>query len=60
MNYPNRYIERQSEAIRKALEYCRINNLDKSHIVPRRENGKMTGYYIIDETGSTAEEVIEI
>lgn len=57
-------IDRQSEAFREALDYCRLFGLDwRRHIQPKTEkrNGisEITGYYILDESMSTTLKTID-
>lgn len=52
-------VNRQSEAFNEALDYCKIFGLDwKKHIEPKVEKKEITGYYILDETRSTAVKTI--
>lgn len=59
--YINNRIARQSQAFRNALDYCKIFGLDwHTNIRPMIENGEIVGYYVIDETFSTAVKTIMI
>ena len=41
-------------AVLTALQYCRIYGLSwKSHILPKKENGNLVGFFILDETLTT-------
>lgn len=52
-------VNRQSEAFREALWYCRHFGLDwKKHIEPKVERSEIIGYYVIDSTRSTAVKTI--
>lgn len=53
-----RRVERQGEAFRRALMFARMHGVGINNIVPKVEKvdkrlKQITGYYIIDETGST-------
>ncbi len=48
-------IERQTEAYNEALETCRLHGLDwRNHIEAMIKDKQIVGYYVIDETFSTA------
>lgn len=48
-------LESQAVAFRKALEVCRINGFDfHQNVIPMKENNKIIGYYVLDETNSTS------
>ena len=54
-------IERQTEAFNEALEYCRIYGLDwRNHIEVMIKDKQIVGYYVLDETFSTAIKTIII
>ena len=54
-------IDRQAAAFNEALEYCRIYGLDwRNHIEVMIKDKQIVGYYVIDETFSTAVARIEI
>lgn len=58
-------IDRQPAAFREALWYCVHNGLNwRNHIIPRTEKkagiSEVTGYYVLDETMSTAVKTIDI
>ena len=45
----------------EALDYCRLYGLNwRDHIIPKRDNGKIVGYYVLDETKSTTVATVEI
>lgn len=47
-------IERQSNAFKKALDYCQLYGVDwHTNIQPIIENKEIIGYWVIDETFST-------
>ena len=49
------------KAFNEALELCRLHGLVwRDHIIPKRDNGKIVGYYVLDETKSTAVATVEI
>lgn len=59
--YINNRIARQSKAFKDALAYCRMYGLDwHTNIQPMIENGEIIGYYVIDETFSTAVKTVMI
>jgi hypothetical protein len=48
-------IKRQDEAFREALWCCRLYGLNwRNHVIPKIEKKEITGYYVLDETRSTA------
>ncbi len=54
-------LEDIGRAFLEALEYCRIWGLDwKTSVKPKFKDKALTGYYVIDETGSTAVTTINI
>ena len=54
-------IDRQAAAFNEALEYCRIYGLNwRNHIEAMIKDKQIVGYYVIDETFSTAVARIEI
>lgn len=54
-------INRQQKAFKKALDLCRIYGVDwHTHIRPMVENKQIVGYWVIDETLSTAVKEIYI
>ena len=47
-------IARQSKAFDTAMMYCRVYGLNwREHIVPKKENNEIIGFYVLDETKST-------
>lgn len=47
-------INRQSEAFRTALDYCRFFRFDwRRHIEPKTNEREIVGHFIIDETYTT-------
>ena len=54
-------IERQTEAYNEALETCRLHGLDwRNHIEVMIKDKQIVGYYVLDETFSTAIKTIII
>ena len=54
-------IIRHRDAFIKALDVCRIHGLDwKKSIIPIKNNKKITGFWVLDETLSTAIKIIKI
>lgn len=54
-------INRQSEAFKEALEYCKIFGLNwRTNIQPKIEAKEITGYYVLDETFSTTVKTIHL
>lgn len=58
-------INRQSEAFREALDYCKILGLDwHHHVYPKIEKragiDEITGFYVLDETRSTTVKTVMI
>ena len=54
-------IEYYRKAFLQALDVCRMHGLDwKKSIIPVKENKKITGFWVLDETLSTAIKIIEI
>ena len=48
-------------AFKEALEYCRLYGLNwREHVHPKYDNGKVVGYYVLDETLSTTVAIVEI
>ena len=48
-------LDRQAAAFNKALEYCNIYGLYwRDHIVVVKKDKQIVGYYVLDETFSTA------
>jgi hypothetical protein len=45
--------------LREAIEVAKIHGLSVKDIVPKRENGVIVGYYVINEGGETAVATIE-
>lgn len=45
--------------LREAIEVAKIHGLSVKDIVPKRENGIIVGYYVINEGGETAVATIE-
>ena len=54
-------IEEHRKAILQALDVCRLHGLDwKKSIIPIKNNKKITGFLVLDETLSTAIKIINI
>lgn len=54
-------IDDVGSAFVEALEICRLHGLDwKEHVMPKYENRKIVGYYVLDETRSTTITTVEI
>ena len=52
-------VQRQSDAFKDALEVCSLHGLNwREHIIPKTFKNTTMGYYILDETKSTAIETI--
>lgn len=48
-------------AVLTALQYCRIYGLRwKKHILPKKDNGRLVGFYILDETMTTTVATVRI
>ena len=45
--------------LREAIKIAHIHGLGAKDIVPKRENGLIVGYYVINEGGETAVATIE-
>lgn len=63
----NSKLKRQIAAYNTALEYCRIYGLPKENIVPKVKRARwtwnrnrvyLTGYYVLDATGTTTVKTI--
>ena len=53
--------EKMQDAFLQALETCRMHGLDwKKSIIPIKNNKKLTGFWVLDETLSTAIKIINI
>jgi len=49
------------KAVKLAIEYCRIYGFDfHTHVIHRKDNGKITGLYILNEGLETAIKTIEL
>ena len=54
-------IDEIGDAFKEALEYCRLYGLNwREHVQTKYDNGKIVGYYVLDETLSTAITTVEI
>lgn len=54
-------VNRQSEAFKTALDYCKIWGLDwRYHIIPKVENREIVSYHVLDETKSTTVKTVII
>ena len=55
------YKEKMQEAFLQALETCRMYGLDwKKSIIYIKKKNKITGFWVLDETLSTAIKIINI
>ena len=54
-------IEYHRKAFIQALDVCRLHGLDwKKSIIPIKNDKKITGFWVLDETLSTAIKIIKI
>ncbi len=49
------------KAVKLAIEFCRIYGFDfHTHVIPRKDNGVITGLYILNEGLETAIRTIDV